>query len=657
VGFECYRIGDLLLNAGTQEVTRNGTIVPVPRLSFKLLLSLARHAPNVVSTQQLEEEVWEGLVVDRGTVNKRVMLLRKSLREDLNADPYIAVIRGSGYRLVAQVERIDCFPDEAGGEEKVPQNGSQHSAKTTRTISLWLLGAIAVLVLFLVLRDASVKPLKPGTEGVPSGEYQAASMVYSDRAIAVLPFVDMSESQTHHYLGDGIAEDVINLLAEMNGLEVAARTSSFAFRETPATLSEIASKLHVGTVLEGSIRYSDDRIRVTAQLIDARTGYHIWSQNYDRSFDEVFTVQDDIASNIAETLKLTLAESDQPDSRKSMTGDMEAFRLYLKGRDLVNDRIQLRSEGLYSALEYFNEAIAKDPMFARAHAGIASVDWLLTSYDLSLDKELWYEKAEASALFALEIDPGSIEALGALAAVYSKRGDVEQAAELFDRVRSIDGSKSDINSWEATLHIRLGYFEELIQSLSREYARDPFNEHIAWALADALIYSGQPAQAIIILDELRFFTYRDYYLALASIYSGAYETARELLRDVRMRSGTMPPEYADLLIDALKNPVRIPVASQMIVTATQAGELDKLVGFESLLILGSPRAFDLGIDPVSDIKNLQLHAQIWNNWAIGFRQDPRFKEWVSALGYVDFWRKYGWPDRCRPTGLTDFECI
>jgi hypothetical protein len=124
-----------------------------------------------------------------------------------------------------------------------------------------------------------------------------------------------------------------------------------------------------------------------------------------------------------------------------------------------------------------------------------------------------------------------------------------------------------------------------------------------------------------------------------------------------MRSGTMPPEFADLLIDALENPARIPVASQMIVTAIQAGELDKLVGFESLLILGSPRAFDLGIDPVTDIKNLQLHAQIWNNWAIEFRQDPRFKEWVAALGYVDFWRKYGWPDRCRPTGLTDFECI
>ena len=107
MGFECYSIGDLLLDAGTQQVTRDGTVLPVPRLSFKLLLSLARHAPNVVTTKQLENEVWEGLVVDRGTVNKRVLLLRKSLSKDLGEDPYIAVVRGSGYRLVVPVERID----------------------------------------------------------------------------------------------------------------------------------------------------------------------------------------------------------------------------------------------------------------------------------------------------------------------------------------------------------------------------------------------------------------------------------------------------------------------------------------------------------------------------------------------------------------------
>lgn len=657
MGFECYSIGDLLLDAGKQEVTRNGTVLQVPRLSFKLLLSLARHAPNVVTTQQLETEVWEGLVVDRGTVNKRVLLLRKSLSQDLHEDPYIAVVRGSGYRLVAKVERVEYISEDVSMDEHRQQGKSFGGAGKYRNASYWLLGMVTLLALYLGLREPPVAPPEFRSDSIPSSESEAVATQYSQRSIAVIPFVDISDNQTHNYLGDGIAEDVINLLAGMDGLDVVARTSSFAVRESQSTLTEIASRLHVGTILEGSVRYSNDRIRVTAQLIDANTGYHIWSQNYDRDFDEVFEVQDDIASNIAQTLKLTLDESNKPDSRKSMTADMEAFKLYLKGRDLLNDRIHLRTEGLYQALDYFNQAIAQDPMFARAHAGVASINWLLTSYDKTLDRKVWYEKAEASARFALEIDPGSIEALGALAAVYSKRGDVEQAAGYFDRVRAIGDSKSDVISWEATLHVRLGYFKELIDSLTKEHQRDPLNEHIAWALADALIYSGKPAEAIVVLEDVEHFSYREYYLALAALYLQDYDTARGLLREVRMRSGTLPAAFSDLVVDALQDPSKKETVASQIIVATETGSLDRLVGFESLLILGSARAFDLGIDPMIDIKNLQIHAQIWINWAVEFRQDPRFKVWVEKLGYVDFWRNHGWPDRCHLTGLNDFECI
>ncbi len=137
-----------MLDAGTQEVTRRGTAVPVPRLSFKLLLSLARHAPNVVSAQQLEKEVWAGLVVDRGTVNKRVLLLRKVLSEDKGDDPYIAVIRGSGYRLIAQVERIDSSSNEPGPEEKGIKTGISGVPVQYAPPRTGLLGIVAVLALY-----------------------------------------------------------------------------------------------------------------------------------------------------------------------------------------------------------------------------------------------------------------------------------------------------------------------------------------------------------------------------------------------------------------------------------------------------------------------------------------------------------------------------
>jgi len=320
VGFECYRIGDLLLDAGTQEVTRNGTVVPVPRLSFKLLLSLARHAPNVVSTQQLETEVWAGLVVDRGTVNKRVLLLRKALGEEKGTDPYIAVVRGSGYRLIAPVDRIDASPETSVKEDTTRKSWFQQRSSAMRTTSYWLLGIVAVLALYHGLQSTFFATVEPGVEGDATSGAQPIAVAYSQTSIAVLPFVDLSDCQVHQYLGDGIAEEVINLLAGMDGLAVAARTSSFAFRDSTSTAVDIAAKLRVGSILEGSIRHSGKRIRVTAQLIDPRTGYHIWSKNYDRTFDEVFEVQDDIAFNIAQSLKLTLDESGAPDSKSATTG-------------------------------------------------------------------------------------------------------------------------------------------------------------------------------------------------------------------------------------------------------------------------------------------------------------------------------------------------
>jgi TolB-like protein/DNA-binding winged helix-turn-helix (wHTH) protein/Flp pilus assembly protein TadD len=657
VGFECYRIGDLLLDAGTQEISRNGIVVPVPRLSFRLLLSLARHAPNVVSAAELEKEVWAGLIVDRGTVNKRVLLLRKSLSEDKGDDSYIAVVRGSGYRLITPVERVDADTSPSAEQEKSPASLYKRSSSAIRTASYWLLGVVAVLALYQGLQNTGPENAPPGQAGNNAQESPVPQTVYSQKFVAVLPFIDISDGKTHQYLGDGISEEVINLLAGMDGLSVAARTSSFAFRGSSLNAVEIAQDLKVGTILEGSVRHSGDRIRVTAQLIDTQTGYHVWSKNYDRTLDELFEVQDDIAFNIAQSLKLTLEESGEPDSKGATTGDIEAFALYLKGRKLFNDRIHLRTDGLLQALDYFQQAVDQDPEFARAHASIASVYWLLTSYDDSLDKESYFQLAETSANFALEIDPLSTEALGALASVHSNRGDIEQAAAVFEQIRVIGSNDSNIAHWKAMLHLRLGYFDELIKPLTEVYRLDPFNEHIAWSLAAALNFAGRPEEAAEILQDLEHFSYRQYVLGLTAINRADYPEARKLLSGTRMRSGELPEKYASLIIDALEDPLLIDEVAQQLISAVDNGELENCVSFEALLTLGSPEAFSLRMDPANDITRIQINSQIWNNWGYAVRRDPRFKDWVEKLGYPDFWRKYGWPDRCRPTGPDNFECI
>ena len=655
MGFECYCIGDLKLDAGTQEVTRNGEVLAVPGLSFKLLLSLARNAPNVVTTGQLEEDVWKGLVVDRGTISKRVLLLRKALGEAQGMGPYITVVRGSGYRLDVPVERLEESTGDTRGAETGTRTWYQRSSSVMRTFSYWLLGAVAILVLYQSYQNRSSQSTpaqsKPETSAVAK-----PPVTYSERSVAVLPFMDMSDSKGHQYLGDGLSEEVINVLTGMGGLEVAARTSSFAFRGSRATAVDIAQQLHVGTILEGSLRLEGDQVRITAQLIDASKGYHLWSKNYDREFTELFRVQNDIARDIAQTLRLTLEQSSIKQPEQGLTSNTQAISVYLRGKELLNNRISSRAKGLRQALDYFRQAIELDPQFARAHAGEAATYWLLSSYDLSLDRENYFAKAESSAKIALELDPQSIDALGVLAAINSVRGNIGQAMARFEQIRALERTNSDILHWQAAFLIRLGYFHSLIPELAEAYRLDPLNERLGWSLALAYTYAGKPRQAAEIFSKLEHFSYRDFHLALIAIYEGDYSRARDLLGDGRMRSGTLPAKFADILVEGLQHSDRFEASAARLAEAVDTGELERLVGFEALLVLGSARAFDLGIDPYS-IQKVQILALIWNSWAVGLRQDPGFKQWIEILGFIEFWHMYGWPDRCQPTGPDTFECI
>jgi len=646
MSFECYRIGDLLLDAGTQEVSRNGAVLSIPRLSFKLLLTLARHAPNVVSTQQLEKEVWSGLVVDRGTVNKRVLLLRKSLDEEQREEPYIAVVRGSGYRLVVPVERLESPEDETEDKAGRWAHRYRHGANIARNISYWLLGIVAVVVLYQGIRDGAESSKETGVASGPD-----------KHSVAVLPFVDMSGNQTHRYLGDGVAEEIINLLTNMPGMQVAARTSSFAFRNSKKTAKEIGAELNVGAILEGSVRRAGNDLRVTAQLIDTQTGYHLWSQDYDRPFNEVFSVQDDIAMNIVQALQLSFDESSRPDSKKNYTSNAEAFALYLKGRSLLNDRIELRAAGLQDALGYFQQAISEAPNFARPYAGSAAAYALLPSYDPKLDQESLFGKAMENAALALEIDPASTDALDVMAYIQSTRGELLRAAAIFEQIANLGNQDSDYVHWRSLMMMRLGYFDSLLDGLKSAYRYDPLNERIGWSLATGLLLAGKPEEAADILKPLEYYAYRNCSLALTAIARKNFEQARALLRGARLRTGVLPPVYADLVIDGIEHPDKAKDSADKIITAERTGKLDKQVSFEALLILGSTRIYDLGIDIVSDIDNKQVMTEFWNIWSVGLRRDPRFKDWVRQLGYVDFWEKYGWPDRCRPTSPSDFECI
>lgn len=657
---ERYQIGSLLLNAGTQEVTREGEPVPLPPLSFSLLLTLARSAPNVVTTAQLEEDVWSGLVIDRGTINKRVVLVRNALREAGCTQDYIIVVRGTGYRLSVPVQRLDESATNGHGpapDMDVPAVLPEGIEATPASKNLrWMVLLLLMLVLGVIIgsdlqlfeeradsNSASAPAVAPGFSGADS--------------IAVMPFGHDAETGEDTYFAEGISRELVRMLSNYPGLDVAASASSFALRDSEADPAAIADQLGVDTLLQGSVHREGERILVMASLLHAPTGRTIWADSYDHPVNELFQVQDAIASRVAVALRIPLDGNLAIDSRAASTGSIEAYTLYLKGRGRLDQRLDGGAEPILLALEDFRAAARLDPAFVRAHVGLASASFLLSSHGPKESRAQWLERAEASARYALDLDPGSAEALGVLAAVVAWRGDPMAAAGLFERAMERGIRDPDVLHWHAMLATSMGYFESLLPVLRDAYRLDPLNQLLGCSLAGSLNFSGRPDEAMVILSGMDRFSRRDLSAAVASLYLNDWNSAREFFRGLELRMGSLPPAYADLLVEAFENPPRRAFVEQAFLDGVDRGELLDLVAFEAMLIMGSPRAFDLEVALEGSYFEHRLPEAVWHNWGVALRQDPRFKGWVRSLGFDRHWRKYGWPDRCRPTGLDDFECV
>ncbi|MDH3216657.1 MAG: protein kinase [Candidatus Krumholzibacteria bacterium] len=269
----------------------------------------------------------------------------------------------------------------------------------------------------------------------PRSQEQRSSAMKSQPSIAVLPFADMSPEKDQEYFCDGIAEEIINNLVQVEGLGVLSRTSSFAFKGTLEDIRRIGNQLGVTTVLEGSIRKAGDRIRITAQLIGVADGYHIWSAQYDREMKDVFDIQEEIGQNIVQALKIELTEKEKRAMEKPVTKDIEAYDFYLRGRKLF---YQTKRSNIGQARAMFSKAIRKDPDFARAHAGMADCYSYLFWYFDRNEKNL--SKAMASSREALDLDPELAEAHAARGLALALNKQYQDAESEFETAIRLNAS-------------------------------------------------------------------------------------------------------------------------------------------------------------------------------------------------------------------------
>jgi adenylate cyclase len=314
-----------------------------------------------------------------------------------------------------------------------------------------------------------VKPEEPGVTSSRPAPALETPESESGKSIAVLPFANMSDEAENEYFSDGMTEEIINALAQLEDLRVAARTSSFAFKGTSPDLAEVSSKLKVATVLEGSVRKAGDRLRITAQLIDASSGYHLWSERYDRRLEDVFAIQDEIAKAIADKLQVTLGAGGRESLVGPPTENLEAYDLYLRGRFLVTQG----GEAVRTGLEYFHQALATDPQYALAHAGIAEAYHWLGATGIIRPRDV-LPKAREAAMRALELDETLAEAhfqLGLLAWAFDFEWST--AEEHLLRALALNPDLPQVHSLYGFFLASMGRFEESLSNLQRGVQLDP----------------------------------------------------------------------------------------------------------------------------------------------------------------------------------------
>jgi len=318
-------------------------------------------------------------------------------------------------------------------------------------------------------------------------------------SIAVLPFTNLSADKEQEYFCDGMAEEIINALTQVEGLHVVARTSAFSFRGKQLDIREIGRRLNVGAVLEGSVRRAGARLRITAQLVNVADGYDLWSERYDRDIGElccpedIFGIQDEISLAIVDKLKVKLLGKERAKLVKRHTEDLVAYDLYLKGRYLWNKRTE---EGYQKSLEYFQQAIERDPTYALAYAGIADCYDLLGWYDYLPPKEA-FPRAKAAAEKALEMDETLAEAkasLGWISVNYD--WDWLTAESKYKRAIELNPSYATAHQWYAEYLSYMGKHDESIAEAKRAQELDPLSIIINNDLGQVFYYARQYDRAI-----------------------------------------------------------------------------------------------------------------------------------------------------------------
>jgi TolB-like protein/DNA-binding winged helix-turn-helix (wHTH) protein/Flp pilus assembly protein TadD len=526
-----------------RQILVDGRPVFVGARAFEVLSLLIAHRERVVSKNELLEAVWPGLVVEENNLQVQISTLRKILGPGA-----IATVSGQGYQFTAHLDSERGTLRDAGSprtaQEAALSAAQQSSAPGTPldagaprpesgTVrrAAWLAVGLAILLAIGIGAWALLraKPEAAALASVGTNTRRPPVQRPPAHSVAVLPFVNNTGDPTQDYFSDGLSEELLNSLSKIRDLQVAAGTSSVAFKGKDTKIAEIGRELNVASVLEGSVRKDGSHVRITALLIDTATGFLVWSQSYDRDLKDVLKLQTEIATAVTKTLQATLADAGAT-IELGGTQNPQALDAYLRGmRWRGNMHTQ---EDFSAAIGEFSEAIRLDPRFAKAYA-LKSI-FLTTSADYVPDSGVRkiFEQARATAEQAVTLTPGLGEAHTALALVL-QRGflDFSRAAVEYDRALALSPGDARVMAFTARFFAEMGRADEAVAIVHRAVALDPLSAPTHSTAGEALAAAHRYGEAIREFDRALSLNPQHQYAAasrgLAYLALGAVEPARQ----------------------------------------------------------------------------------------------------------------------------------
>jgi TolB-like protein/DNA-binding winged helix-turn-helix (wHTH) protein/Tfp pilus assembly protein PilF len=488
------RFGDEFeLDVEVRQLRRAGRVLKLERIPFDILRFLVEHAGHVVTRDQIVERIWgTGAFLDTdNSINGAIRKIRLALKDHSDRPRFVETLPGVGYRFVAPLKpRTDKgSPTEepapphpvAVAPDIVIESSDPKQARWPRR-AIAVLGAVSIVAAGAWLVWASLQP-----------QSQTDGRVM----LAVLPFENLTGDAEQEYFSDGLTEELIAQLGRLDPrrLGVIARTSVMRYKEADDGLPKIARDLGVHFVLEGSVRRDSHRVRITAQLIPTSDQTHVWAYQWDREEETVLTVQAEIAQSVAREVRLTLEgkRSEPLQSATRSPNTFQAYDLYLKGRYFWNKRTP---EGFRLAIESFERALAMDPDYARARAGLADAYTLLGSYGIAPHRDV-IPKARAEAIRALQLDETLAEAHTSLALISEQYDwDWPKAESEFRRAIALDPNYATAHHWYAEYLGFQGRFDEALAESEIARQLDPLSLIVATDNAVLLYFSRRPNEAI-----------------------------------------------------------------------------------------------------------------------------------------------------------------